>query len=279
MDLKSESSRESCWISAPARAAAVLFLAGWVTPAFMMAAGLNGNLSLTDTGIGTIAVNGTDIDFDFSGTVSSTSPPVATSGTVDGTGDSALFTVSSASTLDFFGIIGDTVTVHDLNSADEPVGTTAGPHLPLLNFITFSPERPWSIALTEILPGVEGTGGCNSSGVNCTPAGSPFNLVNEGGGNIAVSFAFLGTASDGLGDTSYLVGTFQTTLSGINVAGHPLNIGDILGALNAGETIVSSATATINVSSVPEPASFSLILLGAFLLSIPAIYRRHHQRP
>src|SRR5580692_129961 len=100
---KLETPRESCWIAAPARAAAVLFFVGWVTPAFMMATGLNGTLSLTQTGTGTIALNGTDIDFDYSGGVNPTSPPTATS-TVDGNGDSASFTITNGSNGSFFGL-------------------------------------------------------------------------------------------------------------------------------------------------------------------------------
>src|SRR5580704_6493035 len=116
MDFKSETPRERCCdITRTVRAAAVLFLAGFVTPGFMIASGLNGNRTLTDMGAGTIAVNGTDIDFDYSGGVNSTSPPTATS-TVDGNGDSASFTITNGSNGSFFGLANDTVTVHDLKS-------------------------------------------------------------------------------------------------------------------------------------------------------------------
>jgi len=261
----------------------MLFVAGVLAPALVHAAGLNGTLSLSSTGTDTIAVNGTDIDFDYSGGVTSTFPPTATgcpgpTCTVDGNGDSGLFTITSASTSSFAlpGLIGSNVTVADLNSVQEPTGSTTGPNLPLNGFITFSAEPKWSIALTEILPGVEGggTGNCTTS-VNCTPAGSPFNLTNEGGGQVSVSFAFMGTATDGIaGDTSSVGGTFSTTFSGTSYQ-------QILTDLNNGEAIVSSADATINVTSlpgVPEPNSASLILLGSGLLGVSAFYRRRRQR-
>jgi hypothetical protein len=267
MDFKSETPRERCCdITRTVRAAAVLFLAGFVTPGFMIASGLNGNLTLTDMGAGTIAVNGTDIDFDYSGGVNSTSPPTATSGsTVDGNGDSALFTLTNASTLSFAPIIGSTVTVADLNSTSEPTGAPVS-----LTFITFTAEPTWSITLTELLPGVEGSAGCfDPSGVECTPAGSPFNLINEGGDQVSVSFAFSGTASDGT-NISAVGGTFSTTFSGTTYQ-------QILTDLNAGDAIVSSAQATIIVATAPEPASASLLLLGGAFLSISAIYRRRRQ--
>jgi len=256
---------------------AILFVSGLLAPAFMHAAGLNGTLSLSSTGTDTIAVNGTDIDFDYIGGVNSTMPPTAAgcpgvTCTVDGTGDSGLFTITGASTSSFAlaGLIGSNVTVHDLNSAQEPTGTTTGSDLPLNGFITFSAEPNWSISLTEILPGAEnGVGNCTTS-VNCTPPGSPFDLTNEGGGQVSVSFAFLGTATDGV-DTSNVGGTFSTTFSGTSYQ-------QILTDLNDGEAIVSSADATIDVTTVPEPTSGSLLWLGSGLLGASAYYRRRRQR-
>jgi len=262
-------------ISRAARTAATLFFAGLVTPAFIMAAGLNGNLSLSSQGANTIAVNGSFIDFDYSGGVTSTFPPVAT-GTVDGTGDAGLFTVTSASTSSFAPLAGTNVTVHDLSNALQPTGATVGPGLPLNNFITFSAQPTWSIALTEVLPGVDGAGDCaNPSGIHCTPSGSPFNLDNEAGNQVLVGFSFLGIARDGLGNTSNVAGTFSTTFSNTTYQ-------QMLVDLNNGQAIVSSANATIGVTpipGVPEPKSFMMLLLGSGLLSVSVIYRRRHQRP
>lgn len=256
-----------------ARYAAMVLFAGLVMPAFMLASGLNGNLSLSSHGTETIAVNGTMIDFDYSGGATSTFPPLAVStGAVDGSGDSGLFDVTAASTSSFAPIIGSTVTVHDLDASQQPTGTTVGPGLPLTSFITFTAEPTWNITLTELLPGNDGVAGCTDpNGIHCSPAGSPFNLDNEAGGNVLVGFAFVGTASDGKGDTSYVTGTFSTTFTNTDYQ-------QILQDLTNGEAVVSSANATIGVSTIPEPASFSLFFLGSGLLAISAIYRRRRQR-
>lgn len=257
-------------------------MAAMTGPALLSAAALNGNLSLSSHGTETIAVNGSDIDFDFSGTAAGF-PPVVTSGTVDGTGDSGLFDITAASTGSFgtgSPVAGTTVTVHDLDSSLEPVGTTVGAGLPLSTFITFTAEPDWNITLTEINAG-DDSNACDGSSVSCTPAGSPFNLQNEDSatqtsGNVLVGFSFLGTESDGAGDTSSVSGTFSTTFSGTSYQA-------ILADLIAGDSIVSSASATIAVTpipitSTPEPASIYLLLLGSALMMGSAAYRRHQRR-
>jgi hypothetical protein len=260
-------------ITQSARIAATLFFAGLMMPAFMFASGLNGTLVLNLSGSGTIAVNGSDIDFDYIGGETATFPPTAT-GSVDGTGDSSAFMVGG-STSSFAAIVGSMVTVHDLNVTSEPTGSIVGPGLPLTTFITFAARPTWNITLTEILAGTDGSDGSpncsNPAGMHCTPVGSPFNLDNLGGGQVNAGFAFLGTASDGMGNTSQVAGTFSTTFSNTNYQ-------QIVADLILGESVVSGATATIGVSSIPEPKSVSLLLLGIGLFAISAIYRRRHQR-
>jgi len=258
---------------------ATLFMAAMAGPVLLSAAALSGNLSLSSHGTETIAVNGTDIDFDFSGTESSGFPPVVTSGTVDGTGDSGLFDITSASTGSFGGaMIGTTTTVHDLSASLQPVGTTTGPGLPLTSFITFTAEPGWNITLTELNAGTDDTA-CNGTSEYCTPAGSPFNLQNENSatqtsGNVLVGFTFVGTATDGLGDISAVSGSFSTTFADTSYQA-------ILADLSAGESIVSSANATIGVTPItatPEPASVYMLLLGSGLLAVSTAYRRRRQR-
>ena len=245
----------------------------------LSAAALTGNLSLSSHGTQTIAVNGTDIDFDFSGTASTGFPPVVTSGTVDGTGDTGLFDITNASTGSFGGsLIGTTTTVHDLSASMQPVGTTVGPGLPLGSFITFTAMPSWNITLTQINAGTDDTA-CNGTSEYCTPAGSPFNLQNENSatqtsGNVLVGFTFVGTATDGSGNTSAVSGTFSTTFSNTSYQA-------ILADLSIGESVVSSANATIGVTPItaaPEPASIYLLLLGSALLMGSAAYRRHQRR-
>lgn len=258
-----------------------LFLAAMTGSLTLSAAALNGNLSLSSHGTETVAVNGNDIDFDFAGTDSGGFPPIVTSGTVDGTGDAGLFDVTAASNGSFGGaLIGTTTTVHDLSATMEPVGSTTGPGLPLSSFITFSAEPGWNITLTELNAGTDSSA-CNGSSEFCTPAGSPFNLQNENSatqtsGNVLVGFTFVGTATDGLGNISAVSGSFSTTFANTSYQA-------ILADLAAGDSIVSSANATIGVTpntitTTPEPASIYLLLLGSALLMGSAAYRRHQRR-
>jgi len=256
---------------------ASLFFASMAGPVLLSAAALNGNLSLSSHGTQTIAVNGTNIDFDFSGTASNGFPPVATSGTVDGSGDgvggNGEFDITGASSGSFAPIAGSTVTVHDLNSTSEPTGSTTGGSLPLTSFITFSAMPTWNITLTDLLAGTDDHT-CNGTVATCSPLGSPFNLQNEAGGQVVVGFVFLGTATDGSGNLSNVAGTFSTTFSNTTYQ-------TILADLTAGESVVSAATATIGVTPItttPEPASIYLLLLGSALLIGSAAYRRHQRR-
>jgi len=70
-----------------------------------------------------------------------------------------------------------------------------------------------------------------------------------------------------------VAGTFSTTFSDTTYQ-------QILTDLSSGESIVSSANATIGVTPItaaPEPASIYLLLLGSALLMGSAAYRRHQR--
>jgi len=111
--------------------------------------------------------------------------------------------------------------------------------------------------------------------------GSPFNIQNENSatqtaGNVLVGFTFVGTATDGMGNSSAVSGSFSTTF--VNTSYQA-----ILADLSSGESIVSSANATIGVTPIPvtttpEPASIYMLLLGSALLMGSAAYRRHQRR-
>jgi hypothetical protein len=140
-------------------------------------------------------------------------------------------------------------------------------------FVTFTAQPGWNISLTELLAGTDDTT-CNGTVATCTPAGTPFNLQNEGGGQVLVGFAFLGTATDGSGNLSNVAGTFSTTFSNTDYQ-------IILADLAASQSVVSSANATIGVTPItttPEPASIYLLLLGSALMMGSAAYRRHQRR-
>jgi len=251
----------------------VTLAAAFMVPVLLNAGPINGQLVVTD-GSSDIAVNGTDIDFDFTGAVTAGTFPTPETATnplaVDGTGDSSLFPITAASTASFAGLVGDTVTVADLNSTSEPVGTAVS-----VPFIAFNAPGPtgWTITLTELVAGTGGTAGCGSTvaGTTCTPSGSPFNLLNEAGNQVLIGFVFFGTLSDGLGDTSTVSGTFSNTLSGTNIPG-------ILAALEGGNAVVDSATGSLTVSAVPEPNSIVLMALGGLLLLSSVVVSRRQQR-
>jgi len=245
-------------------------------PVIVRADAITGNLALSSSGTQVIAVNGSIIDFNFTGTVSDGFPPVATSGTLSGSG-SGNFDIGAASTGSFAGLVGSTVTVHNLDATQQPTGSTSGPGLPLTNFVTFSAQPGWSITLTQVLPGVFSSAACTGSsalGDTCTPTNSPFNLTNIAGNQVNVNFAFLGFANDGLGNLSDVSGTFGTTFSNTTLQ-------NIIGAINSGQAVVTTASATVAASAaaaIPEPSSSSMVLLGASLILLAAVGRSARAR-
>ena len=189
-----------------------------------------------------------------------------------GSDDNALFDITTASTGSFAALAGTTATVHDLDNAIEPTGVTVS----LPHFITFAAQPLWDITLTEVLPGVFGTAQCTlaaAPGQSCTPPGSPFNLTNESGNQVAVSFSYLGRASDGLGNFTNVSGTFQTTFSNTTYQA-------ILAVLQGGGAVVTGGTGTLGATAaaIPEPGSTSLALIGGALLLISAVSRRKQRQ-
>jgi hypothetical protein len=239
-------------------------------PGAAQASALIGNLAL-NLATQSIAVNATQIDFDYTGPVTNGFPPLAT-GPVDGNGDSAVMDIVGGSNGSFTPVIGSTVTVHDLNAAQEPAGVVLAS--PLTTFITFA-SRPWTVTLTEVLLGTDGAAGCQSTtvGDRCTIPSSPFNLENKAGNQVAVDFEFLGTANDGSGNLSNVAGNFGTSFSNTTIKG-------IVDAITAGGTVVTSGHATLGftASAVPEPGSTSLFVIGVSLLGVSLARRRREIR-
>ena len=242
-------------------------------PIIASASTIVGNLALSSSGSQVIAVDDHIIDFNFGGAVSSGFPP--TSSDPLNPNGSGLFDVGLASTGSFAGI-GGTVTVHNLDSTQQPTGQTSGPGLPLSNFITFSARPTWSITLTQILPGVFSSVDCSATpavGQTCSPPNSPFNLSNIGGDQVNVNFAFEGIANDGLGNLSNISGTFGTTFSNTSLQA-------VLAAIQAGDAVVTTASGTLAAvaTPVPEPGSASSILLGCSLIGLAALGRSARAR-
>jgi hypothetical protein len=251
-----------------------VFSAAAVLAPSAFAAPIVGTLALSANGTTVIAVNGTKIDFNFTGTVSNTFPPVATSGTVTGNNADALYDVGASSTGSFAPLVGTTTIVHDLDSTLEPTGSFVGASLPLSHFISFTAQPLWDITLTEVLPGVFGGGGCTGPtsalvGTTCSLPGSPFNLTNLGGNQVSAAFSYIGRASDGAGNFTNISGSFQTTFSNTTIQG-------IVAALAAGQAVVTTGSGTLAATAapVPEPGSTSMAAIGGALLMLSAAVRR-----
>jgi hypothetical protein len=141
-------------------------------------------------------------------------------------------------------------------------------------FITFSGglATPVIFNLTTIMPGFGTLAGCTSGaiGAQCTPAGSPFTLIQSAGNTVSVVLTllgdgFTGTAASG---TSSTVGAYTTQVT------TPGTIAGILAQLGTpGGSINQSYSATFTATNViPEPAS--VLILGMGLLGIGVISRR-----
>jgi len=238
------------------------------------AAAIVGNLALSTTGTQVIAVSGNVIDFGYTGPVTAGFPPTtSTALTVNSAG---LFDIGGASTGSFAPLTGTTIAVKDLSATQQPTGSTSGPGLPYANFITFAAQPTWSFTLTQVLPGVFGSGSCTAApaaGQSCTPAGSPFNLTNIGGNQVNVNFAFTGIANDGLGNLSSISGTFGTTFSNTTLQA-------IYAQIIAGNAVVTTASGTIAATAtpIPEPGSASTIILGMSLLGVALLGRSARAR-
>ncbi len=172
-------------------------------------------------------------------------------------GGTGTFKVEPTSTGSFAPLADTSGTAKDLDVITEPVGSPFS----LMDFLTFSAMPSWHFDLMYIDPGVFGSADCAAApaaGQTCTPLApppkSPFNLANTVSGSTA-SFVVRGTAYDDMGGpVSMFTGIYTTQFA------TPYQ--SLLQTVARGGTVQTSYSATYTFTTVPEPATWSLVISG-----------------
>lgn len=258
-------------------AAALLFL-----PGLSMATSISGNAVL-NAGNGTVLVSGNgETNGCIIWSTGTAAPPSECPTTGSGT-----FTVTAASSNPPF-TVGDTGTIDNLN-----YNSIAGG--PLVSFITIDSVK---FDLTGIAHNTTGSdiGECsatkNSSGLNwdspgasCTPAGSPFELLNglgtDSSGNadtVSVTLSVGAEAYTGSSGTNYSAATpyigIFTTQSSQPITG---DIDSVLTMIAAGQGVSASWSANFSPApAVPEPETD--LLCGGGLILLAMAGKRYRNR-
>jgi hypothetical protein len=145
-------------------------------------------------------------------------------------------------------------------------GVTA---LPVDFFLGFGANPALDFKLTAVSPGSANTN-CFGllAGDSCSVvAGSPIILTLLTGNRTAVAVSFVGTATDGSGQTSYWTGGFSATLP----TQTPADV-EAYFIANPNGSIAASNSGSFFATTVPEPGTSALI--GGALLGLAAVLRR-----
>jgi hypothetical protein len=185
----------------------------------------------------------------------------------------------------FSSLAGTTVTIADLNSSIQPVGTTYGPDF----FISFNADPTIPDLFSDfIFPGIFPSSGCAASpaavGQICTPgppppSGSPFSFVNVNGDaaipiESTATWQIAGVTGDGgtfiANFSASFNAPFQTVLAELGPGG----TGSVTDQYDGVITVTPAAT-------TPEPDSGYMLASGLalVLLSLASrrLFRRHQQ--
>lgn len=151
------------------------------------------------------------------------------------------------------------------------------PSFPITNWMTFPGFANLKYTVTSEGPGSSNTD-CAGLSVSqtCSPfAGDPVVLELEAGNTTEASLALGGTVTDGTGTVSWVGGisSFLTNLLPNGAAPTPGNIQAYFAA-NPNGSLTLENGGSFTSTSVPEPGTIVMMIIGSSLIGIAALLRR-----